>query len=686
MEENNKEKKGQSVRVLALVLGILAVFVVFGAQLVNWQLVHGAQYRAQADSTNIYTVKKDASRGEILDANGVSLAVNETGYKVVFNNLYVPKGSLNATILQLVALFESRNEEWIDNFPIVVDENGNFAFKQDDGDGTVDSAISLLKSDYRLQQYATAEECINLMASDQWYDCEGYSNSDKRSILAVRYNMAKTGYNNENKYTFAEGISNEMVAIVSENSQKMPGVSVETYSERKYANGSLATNIVGYIGAIDPDTYEEKKDTGDYQLDSKIGIEGIEAALEDKLVGHRGEQLVEVTPNGTIVSETEKTPATSGNTVYLTIDARLQKIALDALKENVEAAQKEESYGSQCTGSVVVLDVNDFSVLCAQSYPNYDLDKYMNDPQYREDLLLNKDGQNAMWNRCFWQGYPIGSAMKPAVALAALQEGVIDTSTQFRCGYTYYNADMPDFHPLCTGTHGYLNVIEALTVSCNIFFYDTGYNLGIDNMNLYQRKLGLGELTGVEIYESDGTLAGPDEKEDWYGGDTIMAAIGQSDNLITPVQLATYAATIANNGTRLRTHVVDKITDYSRQTVLEETQPEVVEENIFDQEVLDIVKGAMRNVVTSPSGTGYYSYGSYEIPIAAKTGTPQTYLPNSNEYDVDNITLIAYAPYDDPQIAIGIIMEHGGKSVYAANVAKAIMDGYFHPETMPEVE
>ena len=167
MEENNKEKKGQSVRVLALVLGILAVFVVFGAQLVNWQLVHGAQYRAQADSTNIYTVKKDASRGEILDANGVSLAVNETGYKVVFNNLYVPKGSLNATSLQQVALFESRNEEWIDNFPIVVDENGNFAFKQDDGDGTVDSAISLLKSDYRLQQYATAEECINLMASDQ---------------------------------------------------------------------------------------------------------------------------------------------------------------------------------------------------------------------------------------------------------------------------------------------------------------------------------------------------------------------------------------------------------------------------------------------------------------------------------------------------------------------------------------
>lgn len=686
MEENNKGSKGQSIRILALVLGILAIFVVFGVQLVNWQLVHGAQYREQADSTNIYTVKTDASRGEILDTNGVSLAVNETGYKVVFNKLYVTKGTLNTSILQLVALFQSRNEEWIDNFPIVVDANGNFAFKQDDGDGTVDSAISLMKSDYRLQQYATAEECVNLMASEQWYDCENYNNNDKRAILAVRYNMAKTGYNNENKYTFAEGISNEMLAIVSENSQKLPGVSVETYSERKYAHGDLATNVVGYIWSIDPDTYEEKKDTGDYQLDSKIGIEGIEAALEDKLVGHRGEQLVEVTPNGTIVSETEKTPATSGNTVYLTIDARLQKIALDVLKENVEAAQKEESNGSQCTGSVVMLDVSDFSILCAQSYPNYNLDQYMNDPQYRENLLLNKDGKSAMWNRCFWQGYAIGSTMKPAVALAALQEGVIDASTQFRCGYTYYNDDMPDFHPLCMGTHGYLNVIDALTMSCNIFFYDTGYQLGISNMNLYQRKLGLGVPTGVEIYESDGTLAGPDERQDWYGGDTIMAAIGQSDNLITPVQLATYAATIANNGTRLRTHVVDKITDYSRQTVLEETQPEVVEENVFDQEVLDTVKSAMRNVVTSPSGTGYYSYGSYEIPIAAKTGTAQTYLPNSNKYDIDNISLIAYAPYDDPQIAIAVFIEHGGKSVYAANVAKAIMDGYFHPETMAAVE
>ena len=685
MEENNK-KKGQYIRVLALVLALLAVFVVFGVQLVNWQLVQGSAYRAQADSTNIYTVKTDASRGEILDVNGVSLAANQTGYKVVFNKLYVTEGSLNTSILQLVALFESRNEEWIDTFPIVVDADGNFAFQQDEGDGTIDAQISLLKSDYRLQQYATAEECVNRMASEQWYDCENYSPSDKRTILAVRYNMAKTGYNNENKYTFAEGISNEMVAIVSENSQKLPGVSVETYSERTYPNGDLAAQIVGYVWSISSDQYEEVEDTGLYQLDSKYGQTGVEGDLEEKLVGRQGEQLIEVTPSGTVISETEKTPAVSGNTAYLTIDARLQKIALEALRENVEAAQKEETFGSQCTGSVVVLDVDDFSVLCAQSYPNYDLNQFINDAQYREDLLLNKDGKSAMWSRCFWQGYPIGSAMKPAVALAALQEGIITPDTTHYCAYRYTNPYLNDFSAYCMGYHGTLDVTRALTVSCNSFFYQTGFDLGISRMNLYQRRLGLGEYTGVEIYETDGTLAGPDEREEWYDGDTIMAAIGQSDNLITPVQLATYAATIANDGTRLRTHIVDKVTDYSRQTVLEETQPEVVQENSFDPEVLEVVQSAMRSVVTDPSGTGHYLYGSYEVPIAAKTGTAQTYQPNSNEEDIDHITLIAYAPYDDPQIAIGIVMEHAGMSSYAANVAKAIMDGYFKNINMEPLE
>lgn len=690
MEENNEKKGGHSGRVLALVMALIAIFVVFGLQLVNWQLVQGSEYRRKADSTNIYTVKTPASRGEILDVNGVRLAVNETGYKVVFNKLYVTKGSLNTSILQLVALFESRDEEWIDLFPIVVDERGNYAFRTSDDDSTVDARISQLKSDYRLQQYATAEECVNLMASDQWYDCENYSPQDKRTILAVRYNMARTGYNNENKYTFAEGISSEMLAIVSENSQKLPGVSVETYADRKYLHGDLAPGIVGYVNSITQDQYNELKDTGLYRLDSKIGQDGIELSLEEKLVGREGERLVEVTSNGTIVSETEKTPAISGNTVYLTIDAKLQKVALKALKENVEAAQADESFGSMCSGSIVVLDVDDFSVLCAQSYPNYDLTKFMEDPAYREGLLLNSDGKSAMWNRCFMGAYPIGSTMKPAVALAALQERSITPDTRVSCIGYYTNEYLGDLRIGCMGYHGSLDMNQAITASCNTFFCDIGYHLGIRGMNLYQTHLGLGQKTGVEINERQGTLAGPAAREEigqlWYDGDTVQASIGQSDNLITPVQLATYAATIANDGTRLRTHLVDRITDYSRQSVLEVTQPEVVAENIFDPEVLQSVQEAMRNVVASPSGTGYYTYGSYSVPIAAKTGTAQTFQPNSMEEDIDHITLIAYAPYEDPEIAIGIIMEHGNKSIYAANVVTAVMDAYFYPDTVRPIE
>ena len=644
MEENNKEKKGQSVRVLALVLGILAVFVVFGAQLVNWQLVHGAQYRAQADSTNIYTVKKDASRGEILDANGVSLAVNETGYKVVFNNLYVPKGSLNATILQLVALFESRNEEWIDNFPIVVDENCNFAFKQDDGDGTVDSAISLLKSDYRLQQYATAEECINLMASDQWYDCEGYSNSDKRSILAVRYNMAKTGYNNENKYTFAEGISNEMVAIVSENSQKMPGVSVETYSERKYANGSLATNIVGYIGAIDPDTYEEKKDTGDYQLDSKIGIEGIEAALEDKLVGHRGEQLVEVTPNGTIVSETEKTPATSGNTVYLTIDARYNYTAYEAL-------------GGK-SGTVAVYNYETGEILCMVSAPSYDP---LNVP---EDITTNDRYKGAYLNRFLSSTFTPGSVYKTVTLAAALEEIPDLADRTWTCSGS---VQMGDETIICSGTHGEQDIASAFANSCNVAFAQIAQELGPGTLEKYTEQAG---LTGSYSISGLPTAKGSFDFDNITDGQLGWAGVGQYHDQVNPAALMIYMGAIANGGKAaepyliLRTESALGLPSLPHFTTRTGT--------LISADTAAALADLMANNVTQ-------TYGASRFPnmdICAKSGTAEV-----GEGQTPHAWFAGFLRGEETPYAFVVLVENGGggSSVaggVAAKVLDVIVNGY----------
>ncbi len=674
--ENEKKFFGRYITCIVLVI---CIFLGFVAQLVNWQLVHGEQYREKADSNRNYSVKVEAARGEILDVNGVDLAVNITGYNVVFNKVYAQENNQNNVILTLINIFNSRGEKWIDELPIVVDEDGNYSFVQDK-----ESKIAQLKKDYRLNSYATAKDCINILASEKWYNCENFSPEDKRNVLSVRYNMARTGYSNETKYTFATGVSQDMVAIVSENGQKIKGVEIDISPVRKYVNGLLAPHIVGTIGAISQEEYDEKKSTGIYKLNSKIGKSGIEKSMEDVLIGKDGYEIIETTPDGGIVGRKEGVKAESGDTVYLTLDARLQRIAANALGENIPKAQALVGSNVDVSGSVAMLNVKDFSVLCAQSYPTFDLGAYYEDNNYYNQVLEAKG--NPLYPRVFEGAYTIGSTMKPAVALAALEEGVITSNTNYYCGHTYQRF-APSYTPVCMGTHGSLNLQRAMAVSCNIFFYETGFNLGISNMNLYQSRLGLGQKTGVEIYERSGVLAGPEERKaaggTWYDGDTIAAAIGQSDNLITPIQLATYAATIANNGVRLRTHLISKITDYSRQNVISENNAsniDVMDTLDVSQENLDIVKDAMRSVVTRSDGTAYYSFGSYEVPIAAKTGTAEN-VDNSP----DHSTFIAFAPYDDPQVAIGIIIEHGKTGTWAANIAKALFDGYFKNIGMEDV-
>lgn len=670
------KNKSINKRYLILTAIFITACIIFVLQLLNWQVVNGQEYLQKANSSNSYTQTISAPRGEILDRNGVGLAINTNSYNVVFNKIYVDEDSENDLILQLIDIFNSKGEKWIDELPIVI-ENGEYKFK--DGE---DSAVAQLKSDYRLNSYATAENCIDRMASKQWYNCENYSMEEKREILSVHYNMNQTGYDYGTPYVFASNVSNNMVAIISENSAQLPGIQISTDSQRSYPNGTIAPHIIGTIGAISKSEYESKADTGLYQLDSRIGKTGIEAALEDTLIGTPGEKQFETTSDGSTSDSTVTIPASAGDTVYLTIDSRLQEVAAQALEQACTSAQKKAKKGEIVTGSVVMLDVNDFSVLCAQSYPSYDLNKAYTDKNYYSDLSTDEVNKPLI-ARAFEGTYPIGSTMKPAVALAALEEGVITPSTVFNCTHTYMRF-APGFTPTCLGTHGYLSLDRALAVSCNIFFYETSYQLGINTLNEYQTRLGLGQKTGVEIPEQAGVLAGPKEREagggTWYQGDTVMAGIGQSDNLITPIQLATYCATIANDGTRLKTHLVEKTTDYSRQNILSENNSdnaEVMADLGVSQENLDIVKSDMRGVVTRSDGTAHSTLGSYDIPVAAKTGTAESFQSDGVTSATDHVTLMVFAPYDDPQIAIGIVLEYGSSGTYTANIAKALMDEYF---------
>ncbi|MFQ9951737.1 MAG: penicillin-binding transpeptidase domain-containing protein [Clostridium sp.] len=689
------EEKKYTSRYVACVLILLAIFVVFGIQLINWQIVHGSEYREKADSTNQYSVEIQPLRGEILDVNGVDLAINITGYQVVFDSLYMTGENRqetnqirNDTILKLVGLFERRGEEWIDILPITLDADGNFVFKSDE-DSEAD--VAALKSFYRMQGYATAQECMDVITGDDHYKCSDLSNEDKLKVASVRYNMEKSGFNAKTKYVFADNVSQDMVAIVEENHQKLPGVFSKTVPTRKYVNGDVAPHLIGTLEPITAEAYENA-DKEKYNINSKVGASGVEGKFEDILVGTKGEKIVETTPSGSILNVKEVENSQPGETIYLTLDARMQRVAAKALEQAVQGAENastNKSASIKYSGAVVALRVKDFSVLCAQSYPTYDLTRYTEDPDYKLQILQDND-HKPMLGRALNGTYPIGSSIKPAVASAALQEGVITRDTTINCIRKYVFSSNSDDYALCMGYHGPVALNMAMAVSCNYYFFDVGRNLGIDSLNQYLERFGLGEYTGVELNEAQGRRASPETSErlgkTWYGGDILNASIGQGDDAFTPIQLATYAATIANNGVRLQTHIVDKKTDYSRQNVIEQydsDNPNVIANTEVSPENQVLVKEAMRQVVINPRGTANHYFGDYPIPVAAKTGTAQ--LGTVSQNIPDHTTFIAFAPYDDPEIAVAVVIEHGVKTQFPADVAKAIFDAYFFGTGMEEI-
>lgn len=667
-----QNEKSNKIRVTLCVLITLVIFGAFAVRLFDWQILNGKHYAQLAQSSVSYNVKSEATRGEILDVNGVPLAVNETGYNVVIDKLYLDYDRLNEIITMLLNLMNARSEKWVDILPVKYAESRGYFFSSDSED-----ELSLLAREdmCNLPTDAQPQQFIESLANR--YSAQDITDKKtQRDVISVRYNMEKTGFSNSNPYTFAENISTDTVAVVSEHTQGVGGVEILTTLIRTNKNPTLAPHLVGALGYITQEEYNTKTLEGkSYGYDDKIGKFGIEAAFEDTLKGTEGTKIVQKNYDGTVVNVVETVDAKPGNTLYLTINSKYQQAANKALEENIKAAKASgissggKGNGEDCeAGAAVMLSVKDFSVLACASYPNYDLEKYGRYDDYY--VSLSTDKTSPLYNRALNGSFAPGSIFKPCVAAAALEEEAISADTKIDCTryYDYYPSDIV----ACMGYHGKTNLSTALEVSCNYFFAEVGRRLGIDTMYLYAEKFGLGVKTGIEVAESTGILAGRDSKN-WYEGNTVQAAIGQSDNAFTPIQLATYAATIANNGTRLKTHVVDKIVNYSRDTVImqnDKSKPEVVEKVSISQKNLDIVKQGMRSVVADPNGTANYAFGNYRVNVAAKTGTAE----NSGS---DHTTFICFAPYEKPEVAIAVVIEHGAKGKYSTSVAKALLDAYF---------
>ena len=675
-------KLGKIGRSAACILLVLAVFVVYELRLVQWQLVEGDKYEQLSLSSRTDTIEIEAARGEILDRDGNVLAGNRSSYNIVYDALDMDYDRRNATIIQVIDLLEERGETWRDRLPIVLAEDGSYQYKEDS-----ESAIQTLQEALSLAEYATAEECMAELA--QQYDCQGYSKEDMRNVASVRYSMTQDGFSRTSPYVIAEDVSAETVGAISERSEEWPGIETRVAVTRYYGeDGALAPHVVGYTGVItdtqyqqaveDGTTYDAENNISGYKWSDTMGRSGIEAAFEEELRGQRGEETIYTDSSGGVESTAVTTAPEEGHTVQTTLDSDLQRVANLSLEKNIQG----NTDARNCTsGAAVVLDVDTFGVLACSSYPTYDVNQLVEsiagDGEYYNNLLA--DENQPMVNLALNGVFAPGSVFKPVVALAALQEGVISAGTTYTCTRVWNYFDLSQ-GCLCGG--GTWNLYGALAHSCNTYFSNVGLNLGIARLAPYAEYFGLGTTTGVEIGESTGTMSNPQEYREnhgvnWTDGVSAQTAIGQADNMFTPIQLATMCATIANGGVRLQTHFLDKITDYTGETVLEEYEPVELYDAGLSGDVLGVVQAGMQMVATE--GTASNVFANYPVSIAAKTGTAETSsVPDTDpDYTEPNLSFICYAPADDPEIAVAVMIEQGNTGNYAKNVAKDILDQYF---------
>ena len=671
-------KLGKIGRSAACILLVLAVFVVYELRLVQWQLVEGDKYEQLSLSSRTDTIEIEAARGEILDRDGNVLAGNRSSYNIVYDALDMDYDRRNATIIQVIDLLEERGETWRDRLPIVLAEDGTYQYKEDS-----ESAIQTLQEALSLAEYATAEECMAELA--QQYDCQGYSKEDMRNVASVRYSMTQDGFSRTSPYVIAEDVSAETVGVISERSEEWPGIETRVAVTRYYGeDGALAPHVVGYTGVItdtqyqqaveDGTTYDAENNISGYKWSDTMGRSGIEAAFEEELRGQRGEETIYTDSSGGVESTAVTTAPEEGHTVQTTLDSDLQRVANLSLEKNIQGNIDARN----CTsGAAVVLDVDTFGVLACSSYPTYDVNQLVEsiagDGEYYNNLLA--DENQPMVNLALNGVFIPGSVFKPVVALAALQEGVISAGTTYTCGGVWNYFDLSQGCLCPTGTW---NLYGALAHSCNTYFSNVGLNLGIARLAPYAEYFGLGTTTGVEIGESTGTMSNPQEYREnhgvnWTDGVSAQTAIGQADNMFTPIQLATMCATIATGGVRLQTHFLDKITDYTGEQVIEEYEPVELYDAGLSSAVLGVVQTGMQMVATE--GNAGTVFANYPVSIACKTGTAET--STGKKGTEPNLSFICYAPADDPEIAIAVMMEYGNTGNYAKYVAKDILDQYF---------
>lgn len=668
------------LRSVILAALVIAASFLCGLRLLEIQIADGGKYLALTQST--YTAEQDieAARGKIADSTGRILNTNQLNCSVNLQKASLAAGTENEVIYRILSVLIKNGEEWNESMPITKTQPYRFVTGRDE-------AVDSLKIRLGLGVYATVENCMNALYEN--YDIsDKYDEPMRRYIAGVRYEMSLKDFNYWNKYEVASGLSSGTVLELKELSALMPGMEISEGWDRIYLDGTTAPHVRGTVGAISAEKYAELKSAG-YTMNDIIGTSGIELALEDTLRGQRGTRVITRNSDGVKISDEITKEPQAGNSVMLTIDSKFQNMVeqivqyqMDFLHSPYYTTAMDANLRGKDTevGSAVVLDVKDGSVLAMVTLPSYDI----NDLVENYGAVLNAKNSPVL-NRAINGEYRPGSTFKTITATAGLAEGAILPSTTISCGgkYSYY---APSYTPGCTGVHGAITVQFGLKYSCNIFFYETARRMGIDRLAYWASRFGVGQDLGFEIPMSTGRMTTPELFDrlglEWNASDTIQAGIGQSETLLTPLHLATQAMTIANNGVRYRPHIVKAIYNNDFTELIEEIQPEIMDNMTGMDDIFAEVKAGMKRVSENANfllDGGWYNIYDYKgigkENVCTKTGTPEVIAMTKF-----NSTIVGFYPADDPEIAFGVCMENSEYSRHVAcNIISAYITGEFDP-------
>lgn len=680
-KRNETERTKLRFNLITAIVYIIGIILL--VQLFNLQIIHGAEYKEQSNTRLTREVTLEAARGPITDRSGNELATTKKAFRLDLYKSQITTSELNTLILQMIEILEKNGDKYTDTFPIKIDP---FEFTL-----SSEERIVAWKRANEMDEDLSAEQIFYLFADK--YQIAHQDISQMRKIIGIRYEISQNGYSWSKPVTISNDISITSSVELAERSDEFQGVEIVEQPVRTYKKGTLASHILGYISRIDSDEYKERKDKG-YDQNDYIGKLGIESLYEEYLRGQDGTKQIDMTVDGTITEEYVTQESVQGAKVVLTIDANLQAIAEQALEQNIEKI-KAGGFGKVYEakgGAAVVMNTKTGEVLAMASYPGYEPELFINGISTEKWVEYRDAEVKPLFNRAIQASYAPGSTFKMVTAIAGLETNAITIRERIQDRGIY-----PRGHnPACwvwtdyRRTHGSINVSDAIKHSCNYFFYEVGYRMGIDKLEEYARYFGLGEKTGIELPgEIAGSVASRKTAQangqTWYEADTLVASIGQGANDFTPLQMAKYISVLTNGGNQVNPTIIKSIikadgTEVQREEIENFTNEKLglvsteKEEKQLNPENVQSVLEGMRSVTDEVGGTAYSVFRDFDISVGGKTGSAE-----AGEWV--NAWFVGFAPFEDPEIAVVVQVENGGHGYYTAEVVRELIKEYFGMNT-----